>query len=203
MAAILDPQRLGALLRAMDGYEGSHVVRAALQLTPLLFVRPGELRQMEWLEVDFDSALWSLPPEKMKSRSPHLVPLATQSVEILKDLRPLTGGGKFVFPSHRGKGRPLSNIAVLAALRRMGYEKTEVTPHGFRATARSLLDEALGFAPHHIEHQLSHLVRDPLGRAYNRTEHLHERRRMMQAWADYLDSLRSGGKVIPFQRLHA
>ncbi len=203
MAAILDPQRLGALLRAIDAYEGSYVVRAALRLAPLLFVRPGELRHMEWNEVDFDSALWSIPAHKMKTRSPHLVPLAAQSLAILRELCPLTGGGNFVFPSHRGKGRPLSNMALIAALRRMGYEKNEVTPHGFRSTARTLLDESLGFAPHLIEHQLAHVVRDPLRRAYNRAEYLPERKRMMTAWANLLDSLRSGGKVIPFQKRHA
>jgi integrase len=200
MAAILDPQRLGALLRALYAYEGSCVVRAALKLTPLLFVRPGELRHMEWNEIDFDSALWSIPAHKMKTRSPHLVPLATQSIAILRELCPLTGGGNFVFPSHRGKGRPLSNVALNAALRRMGFEKTEVTPHGFRSTARTLLDEALGFAPHIVEHQLAHAVRDPLGRAYNRTSHLPERRQMMQRWADYLDELKEGANVIPLQK---
>ena len=203
MAAIIDPQRLGALLRAIDGYEGSFVVRAALKLTPLLFVRPGELRHMEWNEIDFDSALWSIPAHKMKTRSPHLVPLATQSIAILRELCPLTGGGNFVFPSHRGKGRPMSNVALNAALRRMGFEKTEVTPHGFRSTARTLLDEVLKFPPHLVEHQLAHAVRDPLGRSYNRTTHLSERQRMMQKWANFLDDLRAGGKVIPFQRQSA
>lgn len=200
LAAITNPQKVGGLLRAIDSYEGSFVTQCALKLAPLLFVRPGELRKMEWSEIDIESAEWSIPAEKMKSGRPHLVPLARQAVEILKELRPLTGNGQYVFPSIRNPRRPISNNTVLAALRRMGFEKDEMSGHGFRAMARTILDEVLQVRPDYIEHQLAHTVRDPLGRAYNRTKHLEERRRMMQTWADYLDGLRAGAKVISIKK---
>ncbi|MDO4710291.1 MAG: integrase arm-type DNA-binding domain-containing protein [Pseudomonadota bacterium] len=201
-AAITDPAAIGALMRAIEGYKGSLVTRCALRLAPLLFVRPGELRNAEWTEIDFAAAEWRIPAEKMKMREPHLVPLCRQAVDILRELHPLTGRGRYVFPSGRGGDRPLSSNAVLAALRRMGYAKDEMTGHGFRAIARTVLDEVLGFRPDFIEHQLAHAVRDANGRAYNRTSYLPQRREMMQAWADYLDSLREAeaGKVVPFKR---
>ena len=199
-AAITEPKALGALLRAIDGYEGAIVTRCALQLAPLVFVRPGELRHAEWSEIDLDDATWSIPAAKMKMKEPHLVPLASQAVAILRELQPVTGGGRYVFPSARDRRRPMSSNAVLAALRRMAYAKEEVSGHGFRATARTILDEVLGFRPDLIEHQLAHAVRDPNGRAYNRTAHLPERRKMMASWADYLGTLKSGdGKVVPLR----
>jgi len=189
-AAITDPKALGDFLRIIEGYEGSHVVRCALRIMPHVFVRPGELRHAEWTEIDFESATWSIAGEKMKTGAPHIVPLSRQSIAILKDLEPLTGSGGWVFPSGRSVQRAMSENAVTAALRILGYEKGQLTGHGFRATARTLLDEELGIEPHLIEHQLAHRVRDPLGRAYNRTTHLRERRVMMQRWSDYLDELR-------------
>lgn len=191
LAAITNPQDIGALLRAIDGYQGTLVTRSALRLAPLVFVRPGELRQAEWQEFDLDAGEWNLPAEKMKMRQPHLVPLSTQSVAILRELNPLTGHGRYVFPSPRTLLRPMSNNAVLSALRRMGYANEEMSGHGFRAMARTVLDEVLQFRPDYIEHQLAHAVKDPNGRAYNRTAHLPERKKMMQAWADYLDGLRT------------
>ncbi len=190
LAAITEPVAFGGLLRAIDGYMGLLVTRAALQLAPLVFVRPGELRHACWSEVNLEKAEWSIPAEKMKMRMPHLVPLSTQAVAILKDLKPLTGGGQFVFPSPRTGERPMSENALTAALRSMGYSGGQMTAHGFRAAARTMLDEVLRFPPHLIEHQLAHAVRDPNGRAYNRTTFLDERRAMMQKWADYLDKLR-------------
>jgi integrase len=190
-ATILDPSEIGQLLRSIDAYSGSMVVKAALRLSPLLFVRPGELRTMEWDEIDWQKSRWEIPASKMKMREPHVVPLANQSAEILKALRPLTGQGAFVFPSARKGGRPLSDNGVRTALRSLGYTNEQITPHGFRAMARTLLDEELGFRIDYIEHQLAHTVKDPLGRAYNRTKHLDERIKMMQGWADYLDQLRS------------
>lgn len=198
-AAITDPAALGALLRAIDGYSGDPVTRAALKLAPLWFVRPGELRHAEWTEIDFDKAEWNIPAGKMKTRQPHLVPLCKQVVLILRDLHALTGRGQYVFPGARSPRRPMSNNAITAALRRMGYDGDTMTAHGFRASARTILDEVLGYRPDYIEHQLAHAVRDPNGRAYNRTAHLPERRKMMQGWADYLDGLRAGGNVVPLR----
>ncbi len=200
LSAITDPEKVAGLLRAIDGYQGSFVTKCALRLAPYLFVRPGELRQMEWVEIDLEAAEWIIPAEKMKIRQPHLVPLARQSVEILRALYPLTGAGRYVFPSPRTSKRPMSNNCVLSALRRMGFEKDEMSGHGFRAMARTILDEVLQFRPDFIEHQLAHAVRDPNGRAYNRTAHLPERRKMMQTWADYLDGLKAGAKVIPLRK---
>lgn len=203
-AAITDPDAIGGLLRSIDSYQGAFVTKCALRLAPLLFVRPGELRQAEWSEFDLAAAQWDIPAEKMKMRVPHLVPLAPQAVEILMELQALTGRGRYVFPSARSPKRPMSNNAVLSALRRMGYAKDEMSGHGFRAMARTILDETLHFRPDYIEHQLAHAVRDPNGRAYNRTAHLAERRKMMQAWADYLHVLRAGtGKVVPIGRQQA
>lgn len=200
LAAIIEPNAIGGLLRAMDAYNGSLVTKCALRLAPLVFVRPGELRQAEWAEFDLDGAQWNIPAEKMKMREPHLVPLAPQAVAILRELHALTGGGRYVFPSARSPKRPMSNNAVLSALRRMGYATDEMSGHGFRAMARTVLDEVLHFRPDYIEHQLAHAVKDPNGRAYNRTAHLPERRKMMAGWADYLDTLKVGGNVVPMTR---
>ena len=196
-AAITDPTAIGELLRAIDGYSGSFVTKCAMQLAPLVFLRPGELRHAEWSEIDLERAEWNIAADKMKMREPHLVPLSTQALTILREVKALTGQCRYVFPSARSSSRPMSNNAILAALRRMGYAKEEMTGHGFRAMARTILDEVLGIRPDYIEHQLAHAVRDPNGRAYNRTAHLAERKKMMQAWGDYLDKLKAGAKVIP------
>ena len=187
-AAVTDPEALGHLLKAIDQYPGTAVVSVALKLTPLLFVRPGELRHMEWSEIDLAEARWDIPSEKMKGGQSHIVPLARQAAELLQELYPLTGRGRFVFPSARGRSRPMSENAVRVALQSL--ECGKLTAHGFRATARTLLDEVLRERIDLIEHQLAHAVRDPLGRAYNRTAHLEERIAMMQRWADYLDDLK-------------
>ncbi len=192
-AAITDPKAFGKLLLAIDGYGGHFVTWCALKLAPLVFVRPGELRTMRWQDVDWEQAQWRYTVPKTATQ--HIVPLSRQAMEILEDIHPLTGDGHYVFPNLRSRHRPMSNNALLAALRNLGY--ANMTVHGFRASARTLLDEALGFPPHLIEHQLAHTVRDPLGRAYNRTSHLRERIAMMQRWADYLDLLRSGENIIP------
>jgi integrase len=196
-AAITEPKELGALLRAINGFEGTFVVKCALRLAPLVFVRPGELRKAEWSEIDLDRAEWNIPAEKTKLRRPHLVPLSSQAVAILRELQPLTGKGRHVFPGRDPK-KPMSDAALNASLRRMGYNtQTEVTVHGLRATARTLLHEQLHLDPNLIEHQLAHRVPDTLGMAYNRTRFLKERRQMMQHWAHYLDELRQGNKVVP------
>jgi integrase len=195
-AAITDPKAIAALLRAIDGYRGSLVTRCAIRLAPLVFLRPGELRHAQWSEIDLEQSEWTIPAERMKMREPHLVPLSSQAVAILRDVKTLTGHGRYVFPSARTGERPMSDNAILAALRRMGYTKDEMSGHGFRAMARTILDEVLGVRPDFIEHQLAHAVRDPNGRAYNRTAHLVERRKMMQQWADYLDKLKAGADVI-------
>jgi integrase len=194
-AAITDPKRVGALMRAIDGYEGSLTVRCALRLAPLVFVRPGELRHAQWSAMDLDGGEWRYTVTK--TNTPHIVPLSSQAIAILRDLKPVTGRGRYVFSSARSSQRPMSDNAVLAAMRRMGIAKDEMSGHGFRAMARTILDEVLGFRPDFIEHQLAHAVRDPNGRAYNRTAHLAERRKMMQGWADYLDKLKNGADVIP------
>jgi len=203
MPAITDPKRVGELLRAIEAYRGQPVTRAALQLAPLVFVRPGELRRAEWAEVHFDAAEWRIPSARIKrskqekaSGSAHIVPLSKQAVAVLRELQPLTGHGRYVFPSLRTQERPMSDNAVLSALRRLGFPKDEMTGHGFRAMARTLLAERLGVDEAVIEAQLAHAVKDSLGRAYNRTEFAEQRRRMLQQWADYLDSLRDGAEVI-------
>jgi integrase len=189
-AAVTDPKAIGPLLLTLDAYHGSLIVRCALRLAPLVFVRPGELRKAGWKEIDLQKAEWNIPGERMKMKEPHLVPLSKQAIKILKELHPLTGRGAYLFPSPRSNQRPMSDNAVLSAMRRMGIPKEEMTGHGFRAMARTVLDEVLHIRPDYIEHQLGHAVRDPNGRAYNRTAHLPERRKMMQDWADYLDELR-------------
>lgn len=197
-AAITDPKEVGGLLRAIDGFRGTFVVKSALLLAPLLFVRPGELRQAEWASFDLDKSAWRYFINKTKTE--HLVPLSSQAVAVLKELHTLTGHGRFVFPGARGNARPMSEAAVNAALRRMGFDtKTEISGHGFRAMARTILHEELHVKPEVIEHQLAHSVPDALGTAYNRTKFLKERKAMMQLWADYLDKLKAGAEVI---RLH-
>jgi integrase len=171
-AAITEPAKIGELLRAIDGYQGAFVTKCALKLAPLFFVRSGELRNAQWCEIDLEKAEWNIPAERMKMRQALLVPLSTQAVAILRELYPLTGSGLYVFPSFRSNKQPMSNNAILSALRRMGFGKDEMSGHGFRAMARTVLDEVLGFRPDIIEHQLAHAVRDPNGRAYNRTAHL-------------------------------
>ncbi|MDC1101384.1 integrase arm-type DNA-binding domain-containing protein [Pseudomonadales bacterium] len=194
LAAITDPKQVGMLLLAMDDFQGTTTVKAALLLSPLLFCRPGELRHMEWEEINWDEERWEIPAAKMKIKQPHIVPLATQSLVILREARRLTGNGRYVFPSARGRSRPLSENGVRTALRTMGYDNDTMTPHGFRAMARTILDEILDYRIDYIEHQLAHSVKDANGRAYNRTAHLPGRRKMMQDWADYLDQLRTDTK---------
>lgn len=196
-AAITEPKELAPLLRAIHGYEGSLPTRTALQLAPLLFVRPGELRNAEWAHFDLEHSEWRYLVTKTGTE--HIVPLARQAVEILRELQPLTGAGRYVFPGARSEKRPMSDVTLTAALRRLGYSGDQATVHGFRATARTILDEVLGFRPDLMEHQLAHAVKDPNGRAYNRTAHLGARRDMMQKWADYLDQLRAGAAVIPMK----
>ncbi|MRR53975.1 MAG: DUF4102 domain-containing protein [Deltaproteobacteria bacterium] len=193
-ASITDPKEVARLLKAIDAYQGGFVVKSALRLAPLVFVRPGELRKAEWADIDLGNAEWNIPAEKMKMKQPHLVPLSKQAVEILRELQPVTGSGKYLFPGRASK--PMSENGINAALRYLGYDKDTMTGHGFRAMARTILDEVLQVRIDFIEHQLAHAVKDPNGRAYNRTSHLAERRKMMQAWADYLDGLKSGAKVI-------
>ena len=202
-AAITEPVKLGELLRAIQAYRGGPIVRAALQLAPLLFQRPGELRAAAWAEIDLDAALWTIPPARMKREkdgkengAPHLVPLPRQAVEILRELHPLTGRSALVFPGERNHERPISENSVRTALISMGYTPDLQTWHGFRATARTMLAERLDFDPLVIEAQLANAVKDANGRAYNRTQYLKHRAAMMQAWADYLDKLRQGAEVI-------
>jgi integrase len=194
-ASITEPAKVAELLRAMDAFSGTFVVKSALLLAPMLFVRPGELRKALWADIDLDKAEWRYFVTKTKTE--HSVPLATQAVAILKDLHGLTGHASHVFPG-RDPQKPMSEAAINAALRRMGYDtKTEITGHGFRAMARTILHEELHQKPEVIEHQLAHKVPDSLGTAYNRTKFLKERKAMMQLWADYLDKLKAGAEVIP------
>jgi integrase len=198
-AAITEPKEVAVLMRAIHGYSGSPAAVAALKLAPLVFVRPGELRAAEWDEIDLDDALWRIPGAKMKMKIDHLVPLSTQAVEILRKLYPVTGHGKYVFPSLRTHEACMSENTINAALRGLGYGKEVMTGHGFRAMARTILDEVLGERVDLIEHQLAHAVKDVNGRAYNRTTHIVARREMMQRWSDYLDKLRLGAAVIPMR----
>ena len=199
-AAVTDPAAVADLLRAIDKYTGQPATHAALKLAPMLFVRPGNLRAMEWAELDLDAAEWRIPAGKMKMRDAHVVPLPSQAVAILRDLHPLTGSGRYCFPSLRTADRPMSENTVNAALRRMGYDKATMTGHGFRALASTRLNE-MGWAPDVIERQLAHAERNKVRAAYNRAQYLAERTKMMQAWADYLDGMRdTSGKVVPIKR---
>ena len=206
MAAVVDPSQAGALMRAISAYEGQPATRAALELSALLFQRPGNIRQMEWAEIELDGGLWTLPAAKMKrtlhgklNGRPHLVPLPAQAIAILRDLHPLTGHGQYVFPSLLTGERPMSENTVNTALRRMGFTKDEMTAHGFRAMARTIMVEKLNVAPDVIEVQLAHPKSGALGAAYDRAEFMEQRRIRMQAWANYLDQLRDGAKVLPFK----
>ena len=205
--AITEPKRFGDLLRAIDSYAATPVVRAALKLAPMVLLRPGELRFAEWPEIDLDAAMWTVPAVRMKRElrqklhgAPHLVPLSKQAVSVLRELHPLTGHAKMVFRGERHHDRAMSENTINAALRAMGFSADEVTGHGFRATARTMLQERLDFDPDVIEAQLAHSVRDNLGRAYNRTEFVEQRRKMLQAWSNYLDELRRGADVVPLQK---
>lgn len=198
-ASITDPQGVGALLRSIHGFNGSFITKCALQLAPLVFVRPGELRHAEWTEIDFDKREWRIPGEKMKMKELHIVPLSHQAVEILQSIHPLTGIGKYVFPSIRSNSRPMSENTVNAALRRIGYSKEEMTGHGFRSMASTLLHEH-GWPQQVIERQLAHAERNKVAAAYNFAEHLPKRKEMMNWWADYLDELAVGAKVVYFQK---
>jgi integrase len=189
MASLTDADAVGGLLRAIDVYNGYLNVKSALQMAPYVFVRPGELRHAEWSEIDFDKAEWRIPAEKMKMKQIHIVPLANQVLGILCDLKPHTGFGRFLFPSLRTDTRPISDVTLLAALRRLGFSKEEMTVHGFRSIASTMLNE-LGFNRDWIERQLAHGERNSVRAAYNYAEYLSERRKMMQSWADYLDTLR-------------
>ncbi|WP_241331679.1 tyrosine-type recombinase/integrase [Burkholderia cenocepacia] len=195
-ASITEPEKVGEMLRAFDGFTGTFPVLCALKLAPMLFVRPGELRKAEWAQFDLDKGEWRYFVNKTKTD--HLVPLAAQAVAILRELHALTGEGVYVFPGARDRNRPMSEAAINAALRRLGYDtRTEITGHGFRAMARTILHEELEEKPEVIEHQLAHTVPDSLGRAYNRTKFIKARRSMMQQWADYLDKLKAGAEIIP------
>nr|WP_306819432.1 integrase arm-type DNA-binding domain-containing protein [Burkholderia glumae] len=195
-ASITEPEKVAEMLRAFDGFTGTFPVLCALRLAPMLFVRPGELRKAQWSQFELDKGEWRYFVNKTKTD--HLVPLATQAVAILRELHALTGDGVYVFPGARDRNRPMSEAAINAALRRLGYDtRTEITGHGFRAMARTILHEELEEKPEVIEHQLAHTVPDSLGRAYNRTKFIKARRSMMQQWADYLDKLKAGAEIIP------
>lgn len=196
-SAFTKPHEVAPLLNCIDGYQGSFIVKCALQLLPLFFCRPGELRAAEWSEFDFDNRMWDIPAERMKMKKSHFVPLSLQAVEILKSLHPLTGAGQYLFPSHRSSLRCMSDNALNAALRRMGFSKDEVTAHGFRATARTMLRQELKFHKEYIELQLAHATTAQDGTAYDRVDFLDERIVMMQTWADYLDGLKANPPAAP------
>lgn len=195
-ATITEPREVVGLLRAIQGFEGTFVVQCALQITPYVFVRPGELRGAEWEEFDFDNSEWRIPAARMKMKVMHIVPLATQVLEILRELQPVTGSGRFVFPSIRNVSRPMSENTINASLRRIGYHKSEICAHGFRAMASTMLHEQ-GWDSDVIERQLAHKEGNAIKGAYNHARHLPERTKMMQHWADYLDQLRDRVKIIP------
>ena len=206
-AAILEPQRVGELLRAVASYQGQPGTRAALQLAALTFQRPGNVRAMQWAHLDLDAAVWTLPAAEMKrtkqeklTGADHVVPLAAQAVAILRELQPMTGSGPYCFPGLRSKARPISDVTMNAAMRRLGFPSDEMTAHGYRAMARTVMREQLpGIDPEWIEAQLAHGKKGPLGAAYDRAQYLAQRRTMMQTWADYLDTLRDGAQVLPFK----
>ena len=196
-AALIDPKQVGQLLRDISNYQGTFVVQSAFRLSPLLFQRPGEIRQMLWADIDLVSKEWR--PYVSKTDFHHIVPLSTQAIAILEAIQPLTGCGQYVFPSSRGDGRPMSDNTIRTALKSLGYDSDVMTAHGFRTTASTLLNEQ-GWSPDAIERQLAHAPRDQVRAAYNRAQYLDERRKMMQSWSDYLDSLKAGAHVIPFKR---
>ncbi len=200
MASVTDPKRLGEILRLWDTSTTGITVRSAMKLAPLVFVRIGELRRARWADIDFDKAEWRYLISK--TQTPHIVPLSKQALALIEGMRPTSGHLEYVFPGRHDPKKPMSEAAINVALRRLGIStQNELTGHGFRAMARTMLDEVLGYPPHVIEHQLAHTVKDPLGRAYNRTAHLAERKKMMQAWSDYLDKLKAGAAVIPFPKV--
>jgi integrase len=196
--AITEPTEAGALMRAIHAYGGHPITCAALKFLPLVFQRPHMVREAEWSDINLDTGEWRIPAEKVKMKNDHIVPLAHQAVEVLRAIHPITGHGRYVFASLR-RGRPMSENTINAALRTLGYDGDTMVSHGFRAMARTILDEVLGERVDLIEHQLAHAVNDVNGRAYNRTAHLPARREMMQRWADYLDHLRLGAGVIPLR----
>lgn len=199
MASITDPVRVGEILRMFDGFKGSYQVMQALKLAPLVFTRPGELRQAKWKDIDLNAALWSIPAEAMKMREPHLVPLSTQAVALLRDMQPFSSHLEYVFPGGRDPKRPMSDAAINAAMRRLGIDtQNELTGHGFRAMARTILHEQMNYPPEIIEVQLAHKAPGPLGAAYARAKFIDQRKQMMQAWADYLDKIKNGAEIIPF-----
>lgn len=201
MATLTDPKQVAELLRALDGFSGTFTVQCALKIAPMLFVRPGELRQAKWADIDLDAGEWRYFVSKTKTD--HLVPLPRQVVAILREIQPLSGHGVYVFQGGHSPLKPMSESAINAALKRMGYDtKTQITGHGFRAMARTLLHERLDVDPHVIEHQLAHKVPDTLGAAYNRTKFIDQRKAMMQIWADYLDDLKAGAKILNFVGLN-
>jgi len=200
MASFIEPKEIAELLRAIDGFTGSITVQVALRLSPLVFVRPSELRTAKWADIDLEAKEWRY--RVSKTNTMHLVPLSTQAVKLLAEIRPISGNGEFVFQGGHDPKKPMSAAAINAALQRMGYDtKTEITAHGFRAMARTILHERLNIDPHIIEHQLAHKVPDTLGAAYNRTKFIEQRTAMMQSWADYLDELKAGAKVLPFKQM--
>jgi len=200
MPSVTDPARVAELLRAFDAFNGTFTVQCALKLAPLVFTRPGELRQAKWADIDLDAAVWSIPAEAMKMRQPHIVPLSRQAIRIFREIHPLTGHLEYVFPGARDPKRAMSDAAVNAAMRRLGIDtKTELTGHGFRAMARTILHEVLKYPPEVIEQQLAHKAAGPLGEAYARAKFLDQRAPMMQQWADYLEKLKAGAEVIPFK----
>lgn len=192
-----DPVKVGALLRAIDGFDGSVVVKCALRLHPLVATRPGELRHAEWSEIDFDTATWSIPAGRMKMKNPHIVPLSPQALSVLRELHKVSGQGIYLFPSVRSTAKPISDNTMNAGLRRLGYTKEEIVSHGWRAVFRTLADEVLQERIDIVEAQLAHQVKDALGRAYNRTSFLKERRNLMNRWGSYLEGLKNANKVIP------
>ncbi|MDD2761663.1 MAG: tyrosine-type recombinase/integrase [Methylomonas sp.] len=196
-AAITEPKQVGQLLRDISNYQGTFIVQCALKLSPYLFQRPGEIRQMEWKDIDLESKEWRYFVTKTETQ--HIVPISRQAAEILEAIKPLTGNGRYVLPSSRGDGRPMSDGTIRTALKTLGYQRDEMSAHGFRTTASTLLNEQ-GWSPDAIERQLCHMPKDQVRAAYNRAQYLDERRRMMQAWADYLDALKSGAQVIQFPR---
>jgi len=198
-AAITEPLQIGALLRSCEGYTGNFVTRCALRLSFMVMLRPGEIRRAEWSEIDIERAEWRIPASKMKMRDEHIIPLSKQAIALFNEIRPLTGTGQFVFPSVHSHSRPMSENTITGALRRLGYTGQEMTAHGFRSMASTRLNEAHLFHPDAIERQLAHGEQNSVRAAYNRAQYLPERVKMMQWWADYLDSLKAGGVVIPFQ----
>ena len=199
MASFTEPQQVAELMRAIDGFTGTLTVQTALRLAPLVFVRPSELRKAKWVDIDLDASEWRYIVTKTKTE--HIVPLCNQAIELLKGIKPLSGNGEFVFQGGHNHDKAMSEAAINAALRRMGYDtKTQITGHGFRAMARTILHERLNIDPHIIDHQLAHRVPDALGAAYNRTKFLEQRKTMMQQWADYLDELKAGAKIVPFKQ---